>query len=58
MRTVKTGGFVWGVFLDGKLKGFTSVEADLLGGNAGTQTFPVFMYRQTAEEKGWAGCCF
>ena len=32
MRTVKTGGFVWGVFLDGKLKGFTSVEADLLGG--------------------------
>ena len=30
----------------------------LTGENAGTQTFPVFMYRQTAEEKGWAGCCF
>lgn len=30
--TVRTGGFVCGAFLDGKLKGFTSVESGFFGG--------------------------
>lgn len=30
-NTVKTGGFVYGAFIDGKLKGFTSVESTLFG---------------------------
>lgn len=30
-NTVKTGGTVWGAFLEGKLKGFASVERGLLG---------------------------
>lgn len=31
-NTVRTGGFVCGAFLDGKLKGFTSVESGFFGG--------------------------
>ncbi len=31
-NTVRTGGFVLGYFLDGELKGFTSVESDFFGG--------------------------
>ena len=31
-RTVTTGGFVYGAFCDGCLKGFVSVEPDLFGG--------------------------
>ena len=31
-NTVRTGGFVYGAFLDGKLKGFTSVESGFFGG--------------------------
>lgn len=31
-NTISTGGFVYGAFLDGKLKGFTSVEFGLFGG--------------------------
>lgn len=31
-NTVSAGGFVYGAFLDGRLKGFTSVEAELFGG--------------------------
>lgn len=31
-NTISTGGFVYGAFLDGKLKGFTSVEYGLFGG--------------------------
>ncbi len=31
-NTVLTGGFVYAVFADGKLKGFTSVEPGLFGG--------------------------
>jgi len=31
-NTVRTGGFVCGAFLDGKLKGFTSVEGGFFGG--------------------------
>ncbi len=31
-NTVRTGGFVCGAFLDGKLKGFTSVESSFFGG--------------------------
>ena len=30
-NTARTGGAVWGVFLDGRLKGFCSVEGELLG---------------------------
>ena len=30
-NTLDTGGQVWGAFLEGKLKGFTSVEGGLLG---------------------------
>lgn len=30
-NTVESGGFVYGAFSDGKLKGFTSVEAELFG---------------------------
>ena len=32
-NTVRTGGFVYGAFVDGVLKGFTSVEAELFGGD-------------------------
>ncbi len=32
-NTLRTGGFVCGAFEDGKLKGFTSVESELLGGD-------------------------
>lgn len=32
-RTVVTGGFVYGAFCDGVLKGFVSVEAELFGRN-------------------------
>lgn len=32
-RTVATGGFVYGAFCDGVLKGFVSVEAELFGRN-------------------------
>lgn len=31
-NTLRTGGFVYGAFVDGVLKGFTSVEATLFGG--------------------------
>lgn len=31
-HTAESGGFVYGAFSDGKLKGFTSVEAGLFGG--------------------------
>lgn len=31
-NTVHTGGFVYGAFVGGALKGFTSVEAELFGG--------------------------
>ncbi len=31
-NTIRTGGFVYGAFSDGKLKGFTSVEAEIFGG--------------------------
>lgn len=31
-NTVKTGGFVYGAFCRGELKGFVSVEAELFGG--------------------------
>lgn len=31
-NTVRTGGFVCGAFCEGRLKGFTSVEADFFGG--------------------------
>lgn len=31
-NTLRTGGFVYGAFFDGVLKGFTSVEATLFGG--------------------------
>lgn len=31
-HTVESGGFVYAAFLDGKLKGFTSVESELFGG--------------------------
>ncbi len=31
-NTVRTGGFVYGAFSDGKLKGFVSVENSLFGG--------------------------
>lgn len=31
-NTLRTGGFVYGAFVQGKLKGFVSVEAGLLGG--------------------------
>lgn len=31
LNTVRTGGTVWGAFLDGRLKGFCSVEGGLLG---------------------------
>jgi len=34
-NTVKTGGFVYGAFLDGTLKGFVSVENGLFGGEQG-----------------------
>ena len=31
-NTLKTGGFVYGAFLENRLKGFVSVEAELFGG--------------------------
>lgn len=31
-NTVSTGGFVYGAFCNGKLKGFTSVESEIFGG--------------------------
>lgn len=31
-NTISSGGFVYGAFSDGKLKGFASVEAELFGG--------------------------
>ncbi|MBD5114737.1 MAG: GNAT family N-acetyltransferase [Ruminococcaceae bacterium] len=31
-HTVETGGFVYGAFYNGSLKGFVSVEADIFGG--------------------------
>lgn len=34
-NTVATGGFVYGAFCDGDLKGFVSVEAQLFGGEQG-----------------------
>lgn len=34
-NTVATGGVVYGAFVDGKLKGFTSVESELFGGGQG-----------------------
>lgn len=34
-NTVKTGGFVYGAFCDGVLKGFVSVESELFGGEQG-----------------------
>lgn len=34
-NTVKTGGFVYGAFRDGELKGFVSVEPGLFGGEQG-----------------------
>lgn len=32
-NTIATGGFVYGAFAGGKLKGFTSVEAQIFGGS-------------------------
>lgn len=32
-NTIRTGGFVYGAFVDGALKGFTSVETTLFGGD-------------------------
>lgn len=34
-NTVQTGGFVYGAFLDGELKGFVSAEPGLFGGEPG-----------------------
>ncbi len=34
-NTISAGGFVYGAFLDGRLKGFTSVEPELFGGAQG-----------------------
>lgn len=31
-NTIRTGGFVYGAFYEGNLKGFTSVESELFGG--------------------------
>ena len=58
-NTVKTGGFVYGAFEDGMLKGFVSVESKRFGGVAHSIWIsPRSISPRTGEEGGSEKRCF